>query len=164
MCESVSKWKLQIRLGMDKWSHPSGSFTMLGDAVHATLPYLASGFVLPFSSILTKPPFLIPSPLTLFLAQACPSKTPPSSANASHAIPLIPPPQYHPPNAQPSKPMPLKPTNHAELRAHAWSSSGVIYNSISIIYTMDLSRKSGIERCGWSLRPRVRRLLGGTPN
>lgn len=28
---------------MDSWSHPSGSFTMLGDAVHATLPYLASG-------------------------------------------------------------------------------------------------------------------------
>lgn len=28
---------------MDAWSHPSGSFTMLGDAVHATLPYLASG-------------------------------------------------------------------------------------------------------------------------
>jgi salicylate hydroxylase len=43
MCEEVSKWKLQIRLGMEKWSHPSASFTMLGDAVHATLPYLASG-------------------------------------------------------------------------------------------------------------------------
>ena len=43
MCESVSKWKLCIRLGMDAWSHPSGSFTLLGDAVHATLPYLASG-------------------------------------------------------------------------------------------------------------------------
>jgi len=25
------------------WSHPSGAFTCLGDAVHATLPYLASG-------------------------------------------------------------------------------------------------------------------------
>ena len=43
MCESVYKWKLCIRQGMDSWSHPSGSFTMLGDAVHATLPYLASG-------------------------------------------------------------------------------------------------------------------------
>jgi len=43
MCESVYKWKLCIRFGMDHWSHPSGSFTMLGDAVHATLPYLASG-------------------------------------------------------------------------------------------------------------------------
>ncbi|KAK5046609.1 hypothetical protein LTR84_007370 [Exophiala bonariae] len=43
LCESVYKWRLQIRVGMDSWSHPSGTFTMLGDAVHATLPYLASG-------------------------------------------------------------------------------------------------------------------------
>lgn len=28
---------------MNSWSHPSGTFTLLGDAVHATLPYLASG-------------------------------------------------------------------------------------------------------------------------
>ncbi|TVY94299.1 FAD-dependent monooxygenase [Lachnellula willkommii] len=43
LCESVSKWRLCIRTGMENWSHPSGAFTMLGDAVHATLPYLASG-------------------------------------------------------------------------------------------------------------------------
>ncbi|KAK3081154.1 hypothetical protein LTS18_009738, partial [Coniosporium uncinatum] len=43
LCESVYKWRLQIRIGMDTWSHKSGTFTMLGDAVHATLPYLASG-------------------------------------------------------------------------------------------------------------------------
>ncbi|PMD23854.1 putative monooxygenase [Hyaloscypha hepaticicola] len=43
MCESVCKWRLCIRPGMDTWSHPSGAFTLLGDAVHATLPYLASG-------------------------------------------------------------------------------------------------------------------------
>lgn len=43
LCESVYKWRLCIRPGMDSWSHPSGTFTMLGDAVHATLPYLASG-------------------------------------------------------------------------------------------------------------------------
>ena len=43
LCESVHKWRLSIREGMDCWSHPSGSFTLLGDAVHATLPYLASG-------------------------------------------------------------------------------------------------------------------------
>ena len=43
MCESVYKWRLCIREGMDCWSHPSGAFTLLGDAVHATLPYLASG-------------------------------------------------------------------------------------------------------------------------
>ncbi|KAL3426090.1 FAD binding domain-containing protein [Phlyctema vagabunda] len=43
LCESVYKWRLCIRPGMEAWSHPSGAFTMLGDAVHATLPYLASG-------------------------------------------------------------------------------------------------------------------------
>ncbi|PSS10867.1 hypothetical protein M430DRAFT_69313 [Amorphotheca resinae ATCC 22711] len=43
MCESVYKWRLCYRLGMDNWSHPSAAFTMMGDAVHATLPYLASG-------------------------------------------------------------------------------------------------------------------------
>lgn len=43
LCQSVYKWRLQIRPGLDAWSHPSGTFTLLGDAVHATLPYLASG-------------------------------------------------------------------------------------------------------------------------
>jgi salicylate hydroxylase len=43
LCESVYKWRLCIRPGMKQWSHSSGAFTMLGDAVHATLPYLASG-------------------------------------------------------------------------------------------------------------------------
>ncbi|KPM41053.1 hypothetical protein AK830_g5504 [Neonectria ditissima] len=44
MSDSVLKWRLCIRPGLEPtWSHPSGSFTMLGDAVHATLPYLASG-------------------------------------------------------------------------------------------------------------------------
>jgi len=44
LCESVYKWRLCIRPGLEpSWSHPSGAFTTLGDAVHATLPYLASG-------------------------------------------------------------------------------------------------------------------------
>lgn len=44
LCDSVLKWRLMIRPGLEpSWSHPSGAFTMLGDAVHATLPYLASG-------------------------------------------------------------------------------------------------------------------------
>ncbi|OCK85081.1 FAD/NAD(P)-binding domain-containing protein [Lepidopterella palustris CBS 459.81] len=44
LCESVYKWRLCIRPGLEpSWSHPSGTFTTLGDAVHATLPYLASG-------------------------------------------------------------------------------------------------------------------------
>ncbi|KAM0820339.1 putative FAD-binding domain-containing protein [Seiridium cardinale] len=44
LCKEVQKWRLCIRPGLEPtWSHPSGSFTLLGDAVHATLPYLASG-------------------------------------------------------------------------------------------------------------------------
>lgn len=44
LCTSVSKWRLMIRPSLNpSWSHPSAAFTMLGDAAHATLPYLASG-------------------------------------------------------------------------------------------------------------------------
>ncbi|KAI2619141.1 FAD/NAD(P)-binding domain-containing protein [Hypoxylon sp. NC1633] len=43
LCQSVQKWKLCIRPTLEKWNHESGAFTLLGDAVHATLPYLASG-------------------------------------------------------------------------------------------------------------------------
>lgn len=112
MCESVSKWKLQIRLGMDSWSHPSGSFTMLGDAVHATLPYLASGYR-PLS-----PPLLKPLRNTNTLsAQACPSKTQLYSAKFSlaslHAV--------SPRNKlSTSKSTPFPSTRNAAHHAHAW--------------------------------------------
>ncbi|USP76897.1 FAD/NAD(P)-binding domain-containing protein [Curvularia clavata] len=44
LCQSVSKWRLMIRPGLDPtWSDPSSAYTILGDAAHATLPYLASG-------------------------------------------------------------------------------------------------------------------------
>ncbi|KAL4734663.1 hypothetical protein BDV11DRAFT_50431 [Aspergillus similis] len=43
LCQSVQKWQLCIRLGEHDWTHPSGSWVNIGDAVHATLPYLASG-------------------------------------------------------------------------------------------------------------------------
>ncbi|KAJ5876286.1 Monooxygenase FAD-binding [Penicillium soppii] len=43
LCQSVQKWRLCIRFGDFDWTHPSGAFVMLGDAVHAALPYLASG-------------------------------------------------------------------------------------------------------------------------
>ncbi|KAI2736172.1 hypothetical protein DTO013E5_68 [Penicillium roqueforti] len=43
LCDSVQKWRLCIRFGDFDWTHPSGAFVILGDAVHATLPYLASG-------------------------------------------------------------------------------------------------------------------------
>lgn len=39
----TSKWRLQNSREMASWSHPSGRFTLLGDACHATLPYLAQG-------------------------------------------------------------------------------------------------------------------------
>lgn len=43
LCESVSKWRLCIVKPLDSWYDPSGTFVLLGDSVHATLPYLASG-------------------------------------------------------------------------------------------------------------------------
>ncbi|CAI7639463.1 unnamed protein product [Penicillium pancosmium] len=43
LCQSVQKWRLCIRFGDFDWTHPSGAWVMVGDAVHATLPYLASG-------------------------------------------------------------------------------------------------------------------------
>lgn len=44
LCQSVAKWRLMIRPGLDPtWSHESATYTILGDAAHATLPYLASG-------------------------------------------------------------------------------------------------------------------------
>ncbi|ORY59675.1 uncharacterized protein BCR38DRAFT_375884 [Pseudomassariella vexata] len=44
LCKSTEKWRLCIRPTLEQWTHSSGAFTLLGDAVHATLPYLASGF------------------------------------------------------------------------------------------------------------------------
>ncbi|RDW69761.1 putative FAD dependent oxidoreductase-1 [Coleophoma cylindrospora] len=43
LCKEVQKWKLCIQHELAQWTHPQGHFTLLGDAVHATLPYLASG-------------------------------------------------------------------------------------------------------------------------
>jgi len=43
LVSSVSKWRLQNSTEMTSWTHPSGKFTLLGDACHATLPYLAQG-------------------------------------------------------------------------------------------------------------------------
>lgn len=43
LCQNVSKWRLCIVRPVEKWFDPSGTFVLLGDAVHATLPYLASG-------------------------------------------------------------------------------------------------------------------------
>lgn len=43
--DEASKWRLMNSEEMDSWSHPlhPGNFVLLGDACHATLPYLVSG-------------------------------------------------------------------------------------------------------------------------
>lgn len=43
MVQEVSKWRLQNSTEMETWLHPAGKFVLLGDACHATLPYLAQG-------------------------------------------------------------------------------------------------------------------------
>nr|ANB32222.1 4-hydroxybenzoate decarboxylase [Boreostereum vibrans] len=43
LVQETSKWRLQNSEEMDKWSHESGKFVLMGDACHATLPYLAQG-------------------------------------------------------------------------------------------------------------------------
>lgn len=40
LVQETSKWRLQNSEEMSTWSHPSGKFVLLGDACHATLPYL----------------------------------------------------------------------------------------------------------------------------
>lgn len=40
LVQDTYKWRLQNSEEMATWSHPSGKFTLLGDACHATLPYL----------------------------------------------------------------------------------------------------------------------------
>lgn len=37
---STTKWRLQDSVKMEQWSHPAYKFVLLGDACHATLPYL----------------------------------------------------------------------------------------------------------------------------
>jgi len=43
LVQETSKWRLQNSEEMLTWSHPNGRFVLLGDACHATLPYLAQG-------------------------------------------------------------------------------------------------------------------------
>ncbi|PWY86699.1 FAD dependent oxidoreductase [Aspergillus heteromorphus CBS 117.55] len=43
LCKEVQKWRLCTRLNTRTWSHPSGAAVMIGDCVHATLPYMAVG-------------------------------------------------------------------------------------------------------------------------
>ena len=45
LVDSCKKWKLQDSdpSALPTWVHPYGTFCLLGDAAHATLPYLAQG-------------------------------------------------------------------------------------------------------------------------
>ncbi|WEW55625.1 3-hydroxybenzoate 6-monooxygenase superfamily protein [Emydomyces testavorans] len=43
LVQETKKWRLQNSEEMERWSHPGGKFALLGDACHATLPYLAQG-------------------------------------------------------------------------------------------------------------------------
>ncbi|KAK6461693.1 salicylate hydroxylase [Scheffersomyces coipomensis] len=43
LIHSTSKWKLQNSRELSTWTHKSSNCIILGDASHATLPYLASG-------------------------------------------------------------------------------------------------------------------------
>ena len=40
MVQETTKWRLLNSEEMESWSHPTGKFALLGDACHATLPYL----------------------------------------------------------------------------------------------------------------------------
>ena len=40
LVQETSKWRLQNSEEMASWRHPSGKFALLGDACHATLPYM----------------------------------------------------------------------------------------------------------------------------
>ncbi|KAJ5622362.1 FAD binding domain containing protein [Penicillium herquei] len=40
---STTKWRLQDSVKMERWVHEKNKFVLLGDACHATLPYLAQG-------------------------------------------------------------------------------------------------------------------------
>lgn len=48
MVQETTKWRLLNSEEMDSWSHPSGKFVLMGDACHATLPYL---YVSPLNNI-----------------------------------------------------------------------------------------------------------------
>lgn len=43
LVQETSKWRLQNSHEMYTWSHDSGKFALMGDACHATLPYVAQG-------------------------------------------------------------------------------------------------------------------------
>ena len=55
LVQETSKWRLQNSEEMPTWSHPSGKFALLGDACHATLPYLSVRHPLSSSAFMSLP-------------------------------------------------------------------------------------------------------------
>jgi salicylate hydroxylase len=51
LVQESSKWRLQNSHEMSSWRHDSGKFALLGDACHATLPYLYLPPLFPCSTI-----------------------------------------------------------------------------------------------------------------
>lgn len=45
LVQETSKWRLQNSEEMKSWRHSAGKFALLGDACHATLPYLCVSFI-----------------------------------------------------------------------------------------------------------------------
>ena len=45
MVNSTSKWMLQDNVELEHWTSEQGTFTMIGDACHATIPYLYVGSI-----------------------------------------------------------------------------------------------------------------------
>ena len=45
MVASSTKWRLQENMEMENWTSKQGTFTMLGDACHAIIPYLYVGLI-----------------------------------------------------------------------------------------------------------------------
>ena len=58
LVQETSKWRLQNSVEMQTWGHPGGKFVLLGDACHATLPYLLVS-LLPISTPFGNDPNLL---------------------------------------------------------------------------------------------------------
>ena len=153
LCESVQKWRLCIRFGDFDWAHPSGAWLMLGDAVHATLPYLASGYVLSLSLWLI---------ILTTVVREWPSKTVLSSVNAFHdsrIVPILPKPH---PSSWMQSDMPWPSSRNVANSEQRWWLKGETFSNTYTTSTMGLSSKRGIARCKWCLRRKGKHWLGET--
>jgi hypothetical protein len=130
----TSKWRLQNIEEMDQWVAREGTFALLGDACHATLPYL---YILPS-------PFNIKADFRLLVPreQPWPSKTATVSASSSPAsLPLTKP--QIPPESPSTIPSPS--TNLSANPAQAASSCNLHTVDRSSTCMMDLDSRREID-------------------